>query len=773
VRVILDRTSKTYNVWINEELRGQNLKIKMEHPEFIDAIALTSAWPGAEVYYDDVKVFEVHPVIPQITVITPGQVAINRPFDIRVEICNPSDRSEEYRAAIYETVYLGAIEVRAFGDREKSVTIPRGERGSVELKAVIDAPTPLTSFPITLVKVYRGGELVYEHKARIDAIADYTSIGVVVCQPFAERGKCFNVLVLGEYFFTRETKLSISIVDEDGRVVAQADKVVSGAGSIDERLTVGPEHTSKSGVKKFTVMVRAYAPEIGYRELPIRLPKAKTSESFIIEIGDYSSNNPPSGLCVTPYRFRIAYGGKEYIAVRFENLREEGYWWRDPDSLFKRFNWIVFGPNYEVVMDDELHKELALMAEAAYMRLGSWHETSLQNTIRLYEETAKWFEAAETILAIGKKLAEVGHTLLVTAATDGLAPKILAAEETTFEPSLMTSYVLKLKIHEIISEYAGLDPDHALACFATDSLRLSAKELKDANAILPPAEKIISDSKVDGESALKFYEKVKVALGRGEGAYDFVRTRLSDQKPYKVFWDLYGTMLLGKAKATVEEIAEFFTKTYKDIVRENPITILFSKMYYYDMKEKYLKEHSLDFRNAFLRDVSNSMKVTLTEVKGQHKLHLRIYDAQGRVVGYVRDLDAVKVEIPGSHYVDLGDGVLVVMPINASIVRIEVDASKAVEPVGSYNLTISRVRNGTAVSSCAYSGSIERGSASEFNVEVKGEKVEVKPTTKGIVMPIEVALVPVILAIVIATALLVKKKSIARRFYPTACYRGR
>jgi len=59
VRVVLDRASKTYSVWINGELRGQNLKIKMEHPELIDAIALTSAWPGAEVYYDDVKVFEV------------------------------------------------------------------------------------------------------------------------------------------------------------------------------------------------------------------------------------------------------------------------------------------------------------------------------------------------------------------------------------------------------------------------------------------------------------------------------------------------------------------------------------------------------------------------------------------------------------------------------------------------------------------------------------------------------------------------------------------
>ncbi|MEM4004178.1 MAG: hypothetical protein QXM43_00930 [Desulfurococcaceae archaeon] len=59
VKAILDRRSKTYSVWINGELRGSNMRIRMEHPELIDAIALTSAWPGQEVYYDDVRVFAV------------------------------------------------------------------------------------------------------------------------------------------------------------------------------------------------------------------------------------------------------------------------------------------------------------------------------------------------------------------------------------------------------------------------------------------------------------------------------------------------------------------------------------------------------------------------------------------------------------------------------------------------------------------------------------------------------------------------------------------
>jgi len=708
--------------------------------------------------------------LPTVTVtVIPDPVPINRPFSIHVEIYNPSETASEYRVAIYETVYLGAIEVKAFGDKEKMVTIPPGGRGSVELKALIDAPTPLTSLPITLVRVYRGGDLIYEHKVKINATADYASIGMVVSQPFVERGKHFNIFVLGEYSFTYDTKLVLSVIDDGGNTVEQIERLVKGVGLIDDRLIIGSEYTSKSGVRKFTVVVKAYAPELGFKELPIRLPKAKTSESFIVEVGEYGSNNPPSGLYVTPYSFRITYGGKEYIAVRFEDVSVGGYWWQDPDSLFKRFNWVIFDSNYEVVMNDTLYKNLTLIAEVAYLIWsGPWSKESLQNTIKLYEDTAKWFEVAETVRVIGKKVAEFGHELLVTALADGLAPKILAAENEIFTQGLMYTYIFKLKFHIALSECALLDFDYAAACLAARSLRLSAEELKEAINILPSAEGMI-----DGESTLRFYEKVKIALGRGEGAYRFVVTMVSNQKWYKVFWDLYGTMLLGKAKPTVEEIAEFFTKTYEKILSENPITILFSRMYYYDEWEKYLKEHSLDFREAYLQDLSSSTKVVLREAKGQHKLHLRVYDDQGRVTGYISNLGVVKVEIPGSHYVDLGEGVVVVVPLNTSITKIDVDASRAIEPIEHYNLTISRIQGGIVLSNYTYSGSVKRGSISKFSVEVGEEKIEVRSVTEAIItsttttttpekeatsLPLTLIVAPIIIVAAIAVILLLKRK---------------
>jgi hypothetical protein len=59
VKVILNRSTNTYSVWIDGELRGENLRIQRNDTNMINAIALTSAWPGQKVYYDNVRVFTV------------------------------------------------------------------------------------------------------------------------------------------------------------------------------------------------------------------------------------------------------------------------------------------------------------------------------------------------------------------------------------------------------------------------------------------------------------------------------------------------------------------------------------------------------------------------------------------------------------------------------------------------------------------------------------------------------------------------------------------
>jgi hypothetical protein len=57
VRVVLDRTARTYSVWIDGSLAGANLPIYYLQPERIDSFAALSAHAGVRVFYDDVRVF--------------------------------------------------------------------------------------------------------------------------------------------------------------------------------------------------------------------------------------------------------------------------------------------------------------------------------------------------------------------------------------------------------------------------------------------------------------------------------------------------------------------------------------------------------------------------------------------------------------------------------------------------------------------------------------------------------------------------------------------
>ncbi len=57
VRVLVDRSAKTYNVWINGAQVGSDLALSAQEPDLIEALALVSAHAGVSVYYDDVAVF--------------------------------------------------------------------------------------------------------------------------------------------------------------------------------------------------------------------------------------------------------------------------------------------------------------------------------------------------------------------------------------------------------------------------------------------------------------------------------------------------------------------------------------------------------------------------------------------------------------------------------------------------------------------------------------------------------------------------------------------
>jgi hypothetical protein len=60
VKVVLDRNTNTYSVWINGVLKGQGLPLSSpQDSNLIVSLRLDSDHPGANVYYDDVRVFVV------------------------------------------------------------------------------------------------------------------------------------------------------------------------------------------------------------------------------------------------------------------------------------------------------------------------------------------------------------------------------------------------------------------------------------------------------------------------------------------------------------------------------------------------------------------------------------------------------------------------------------------------------------------------------------------------------------------------------------------
>ncbi len=75
IRVVLDKNTRLFNVWINDALAAQNL-VEPNDPHEILSLEVSTGWSGQPVYFDDVKVFEVSgptptgPVISSVSPIT-------------------------------------------------------------------------------------------------------------------------------------------------------------------------------------------------------------------------------------------------------------------------------------------------------------------------------------------------------------------------------------------------------------------------------------------------------------------------------------------------------------------------------------------------------------------------------------------------------------------------------------------------------------------------------------------------------------------------------
>jgi parallel beta-helix repeat protein len=125
--------------------------------------------------------------------------------------------------------------------------------------------------------------------------------------------------------------------------------------------------------------------------------------------------------------------------------------------------------------------------------------------------------------------------------------------------------------------------------------------------------------------------------------------------------------------------------------------------------------NTLQFLKDYLPTISGIV-IQLNE-KAKH-LYLHVYDNQGRHVGLNYETGRVETEIPDSYYFDNKNGTIaIVLPLNLTDFRVEVDGRYAMETTEKYNLT-TVVLSADRANYTQISASITKGETQVYNVAI-------------------------------------------------------
>ncbi|MDK2876427.1 MAG: hypothetical protein PWQ22_837 [Archaeoglobaceae archaeon] len=727
--------SKTYtnylgNYWSGYTSADSNGDGILDKPYVISKDNVDN-YPLAEPFQN----YGITPTLVEVT-LSPSVVPVNRPFDILVKLRNTYNEAKEFKVEIPRSVVLGgAFSVEPIGEDVKIVELQPNEEVELRFKAKVEmiVNSTLPAFNLSgldLVKVYADDELIYEYD-NPDLVVEFATISWIFSPPYVKVGESFRISAHIAYNFIYDTKLKIELRDNN-TVIGSREITVKGQNSEIVTLYVPGNNVGSKGLKEFRVSIKAYAPELG-EQLPIKFMYAKTYEIFSINVGDIGSNEPRSGLVIGPEIFKISYMGENYTAIRAEDISLPFAAVTDPEKYFEKYNWIILDSEGNLVRDDELYKNLSLIAEVIRQRLVQWCSDCIENKASIHSELASEMYWITTLKAFQTTLAMFGHKIFLTVIADGLAPKIIMIEEgigKTVDKLKIGKILMEMNIAEAI-EYAldkiGGDATIFWGYVTTGLLNNSARELRDANKMFMPSEvlvKYVEEKKaIDGESILNFYNTLLPAIKKGEAAWSFftyLSIKMSDFKEWLV--DPFIKLIGGEFVDVIEFAADVFINSYQES-KENPVTMLLTPYFYYEIWENSLKNNSLKFRDKFFEEFSGATVLKLNEKPGQHKLHFIVMDSSGRIAGYDRMNESIVVEIPGTHYIDLGDKILVIAPPDAEIERVIVDAADAVEEVESYELSVSSYVEGNPVSENVVEDDISQGLRQAYQVVEAGNNV--------------------------------------------------
>ena len=96
IRVVMDRNARTFNVWIDGQLKGINIP-EANNPWEIKSLRFDVGWHEVKNYYDDVKVFETNPPALEIYKVLPAKSVVFHGTDrIDIGVTNKGTEAETF-----------------------------------------------------------------------------------------------------------------------------------------------------------------------------------------------------------------------------------------------------------------------------------------------------------------------------------------------------------------------------------------------------------------------------------------------------------------------------------------------------------------------------------------------------------------------------------------------------------------------------------------------------------------------------------------------------
>jgi hypothetical protein len=684
----------------------------------------------------ELNVVEVHLI--ESTVIAANMLPFNRIFTISVRVKNLDSTPISLKVFLEERTGFQAGGAYGDGDEIKNLMLSPAEEVELSFTAKVYGVPRVED--VARFRFYIVDQLIEQKDQTLNLNPEFAEVSTFTCPAAVKMGSSFTVGVPVFYSFTMDTVLILTLTSkESGKNLVITDELKGDGMKIYSfRVDSNFVNLNSEGIRNFEVKVETKYPEENYKTAYERRFAFKVRVSN--NIGT-SSIIPDSGFVIT-----LNYNGIRYFALYAYNTTEAP----PPQSgkiedifrwAFSRRNWLIFeavDENLKPVIDDELYKTLAFASEIAYIRATMWNEYNLLSRSDWFKELsglAMQAEAWNFVAKLAGKLAGIigGNAANVWASsvTSGIYAGTRASD-LAMTAARTVEILNEIKFYDRVLSAVnkvGASED-ALVWTSIFLLDGGADDLEDANKLLttvslPAYPPFVINVNVD--EALTFYRLIQSGETKGLSGMRFLSTHYATDQI-----DVMGVKFnIGAFKnALIESLGVVGNayEFYENLKNKFNIPEVFEFAQHlvtlwdeYEMRREICQSASLKFRDAYIKETSNGIAITLIEPEKQHKLYLSVYDAEGRIIGFNRTSSTIECQVPRSYYIDLGNMIKVNIPLDVNIKRIVIDAAKAELSSENYTLQIEVYKDGNIVSTMTASGQVSVNAQKEYGFQLTGD----------------------------------------------------